>query len=74
MSADIPIDGKTITPGGHLWGTRQDGEIDYYRFENDPHAGPMCLLCYAAPCMNCREPMDGPCRKNQENTLPGMEY
>lgn len=73
-SNGVEVKGKTLVPGGHLWATLEDGSIDYYRYESDPHAGPMCVLCRRAPCVNCKDPMDGLCPKNQEVTLPGLEY
>ena len=42
--------GKVISPRGHLWKVDpEDGSLDWYAYDYDPHSGLLCLLCLLVP-------------------------
>ena len=72
---DLPTGGRVISPRGHLWKVDpEDGSLDWYAYDYDPHSGLICLLCRTSCCKNCKDDPNEECDMNQLETLPGMEY
>ena len=67
--------GKVISPRGHLWKVDpEDGDLDWWAYDYDPHSGLLCLLCHETCCRNCRDDPNEECPENQGEPLPGLEY
>lgn len=50
----------------HDWVLDQDGDIDIWQLEMDPHNGPRCLRCDRAFCEHCKpEIYDEECPSQQ---------
>ena len=72
---DLPTGGRVIAPKGHLWKVDpDDGSLDWYAYDYDPHSGLLCLLCHETACRSCRDDPNEECPENQGETLPGLEY
>jgi hypothetical protein len=57
-----------IEPKGHVWCLNEDGYIDHFAYEIDPHNGPRCARCGLTFCCHCeRKPGIEPCPQQEEN-------
>jgi len=46
------------TLNGHVWETKEDGTINMWSLNNEPHNGPRCVNCQKGFCHHCHDLTD----------------
>lgn len=61
--------GYELNTRGHVWQKDEDGDIDIFGHESDPHNGPVCVRCGYGFCHHCHELPEVDCTGDQNERL-----